>query len=254
MKIDYLIFYLYRLIKDGHEWQYKNLNGRGESPKSYFSFLQIIAIIIGIIFVIFEPEGLSQNATDNILGCLSIMVALFLSLILVAFDKSETIKFSQDRKDLHYWNFFYQFHALTSYAILLSILVIVLIIVGLVFDIRADLSDYYFISFSLWDEKSVVLFIKCFIICCLRLSVVYFLLDFFIICLYAICAIYQFIRLDFIKKRPKIEVYREESIDIAFKREYGFSIKKVKYIIYLFLLLISIYVIYITINLIMGKC
>lgn len=83
MSSNFLIYYLFRLIKDGHEWQYKNLNGKGNKPKLYFSFLQIIAIFVSILFVLEEPNGLSSNATEQILSCLSIMVALFLALFLL---------------------------------------------------------------------------------------------------------------------------------------------------------------------------
>ena len=202
MSSSYLIYYLFRLIRDGHEWQYKNLNGRGERPRFYFSFLQFIAILISILFVIKEPYGLSSNATDYILGCLSIMVALFLSLILVVFDKSKRFVTEEESPEtkLHSWNFIYQFNALTSYAILLSVLVIVLIIIGLIFNIECDLSAYSFLPCSQWDIETITIFGKCTAIILWRISIVYFLIDFFIICLYAVCSIYQYIRLDFLRR------------------------------------------------------
>ena len=33
MNSNILIYYLFKLIKDGHEWQYKNINGKGHCPK-----------------------------------------------------------------------------------------------------------------------------------------------------------------------------------------------------------------------------
>ncbi|MDE6216173.1 hypothetical protein, partial [Bacteroides sp.] len=48
---------------------------------------------------------------------------------------------------------------------------------------------------------------------------------------YAICSIYQYIRLDFLEKRPDIQVYNEEEISSTFKREYGLDIKTIKKII-----------------------
>lgn len=245
MNSNFLIYYLFRLIKDGHEWQYKNLNGTGEKPRLYFSFLQFIAIFISILFVVKEPCGLSSTATDYILGCLSIMVALFLSLILVVFDKSKQIIPEESSvKKLHSWNFFYQFNALTSYAILLSVLVIVLIIIGLIFNIECDLSTYSVLPYSQWDRESITTFGKCTVMVIMRTSIVYFLIDFFIICLYAICSIYQFIRLDFLKRKPDVQVFNEEEIATTFKREYGFRISRVKYIAMIVLLLVIGFVIW----------
>ncbi len=240
MNSNFLIYYLFRLIKDGHEWQYKNLNGKGDKPRFYFSFLQFVAIFISILFVIKEPTGLSSNATDYILGCMSIMVALFLSLILVVFDKSKQLVTEKDSSvtKLHSWNFFYQFNALTSYAILLSVLVIILIVIELIFNIEYDLSIYHFLPYSQWNRESIVTFVECIAIVLMRICIVYFLIDFFIICLYAVCSIYQFIRLDFLKRKPEIQVFNEEEIAKTFKREYGFTISRVKNIAMIVLLLI----------------
>ena len=37
MKTNYLIYYVLKLITKGQEWQYKNLNGKGDRPKLYFT-------------------------------------------------------------------------------------------------------------------------------------------------------------------------------------------------------------------------
>lgn len=237
MNSNFLIYYLFRLIKDGHEWQYKNLNGIGKRPKFYFSFLQIIAIFISVLFVINEPDGLSSNAKDYILGCLSIMVALFLSLILVVFDKSKQMVIENEKEvaKLHSWNFFYQFNALTSYAILVALVVIIFTIIELVFNINFNLSDYYFAPYHTWDFIAIRLFMKGSIVVFMRLCVIYFLIDFFIICLYAICSIYQYMRLDFLKRKPDIQIYNEESIESTFEREYGFKINRIKSLVLIIL-------------------
>ena len=46
MKTNYLIYYVLKLITKGQEWQYKNLNGKGDRPKLYFTQLQLIALLI----------------------------------------------------------------------------------------------------------------------------------------------------------------------------------------------------------------
>lgn len=259
MNSNLLIYYVFRLIKDGHEWQYKNLNGKGEKPKYFFSFMQFVALCISALFCICVPEGLTSNATDHILTCLSIMVALFLSLIIVIFDKSKEIKSSNSKnnktndisvksvsplKRLHLWNFFYQFNALTSYAILLSISVIILIFIGLMFDMSMDISKYKFIPYNLWNRENILMFIDGTFIISIRFCIIYFLLDFFIICLYAVCSIYQYIRLDFLGNRPDTQVYNEEEITATFKREYGFDIGTIKKIIFIILFIILGFVSY----------
>ncbi|MBS7341927.1 MAG: hypothetical protein KIH02_02165 [Parabacteroides sp.] len=245
MNSNLLIYYLFKLIKDGHEWQYKNLNGKGKQSKLYFSSLQIIALCISILFCISVPQGLTTDATDHILTCLSIMVALFLSLIIVVFDKSKQKRIIKSKSgedvsseesevsvtDLHLWNFFYQFNALTSYAILLSIFVIILILITLIFDIKVDLSQYYIVPYNQWNKNNIFTALNLTLILLIRFCIVYFLIDFFIICFYAICHMYQYIRLDFLKRRPGIQIYNEENISETFKREYGINISTIKGII-----------------------
>lgn len=253
MNGNFLIYYVFKLIKDGHEWQYKNLNGKGDKPKLYFSFLQIVALCLSLLFCISVPQGLTTDATDQILTCLSIMVALFLSLIIVIFDKSKQIESlnPQRRKDgsfnetevsvtdLHLWNFFYQFNALTSYAILLSIIVIILILLTLIFNIEVDFSQYNIVPFSQWNEKSFFTASNLIWVFLIRFCIVYFLIDFFIICFYAICHMYQYIRLDFLKRRPDIQTYNEENIAETFKRECGFDITIIRRIIIAVMCLIA---------------
>lgn len=229
MNNDALIFYLCRLIKDGHKWQYTNINGKCHKPVLYFTFLQLFAIFISIWFVFSNPTGLSSTAKEYIINCLSILVALFLSLLLLIFDKSKQISTETSSvRRLQRWNFFYQFNALTSYAILLSILDIILIVVGIIFNINCDLSKYHFVPYSQWNFTSIIDFIKCSFVAISRGFVVYFFIDFFIICFYAVCSIYQFTSVDLLNRKVDICVYNEEDIKISFKREFGFNILRIK--------------------------
>ncbi len=245
MSISTLIFYLFRLIRDGHKWQYKNINGKGDKPKLYFSFLQYIAICISIYFIITKPSGLSSFTSDCILGCLSIMVALFISLLIVLYDKSGQIisKEQDSSKKLHSWNFIYQFNALTSYAVLLSIFVIVLVVITIMLDVQINIFDYYFIPPSQWTVVSIFLFFKCLGIILVRFCISYFLIDFFIISLYSVCSIYQFMYLEYKKEEPKLLVYNEKSINESFKEEYGFNVLYIKIPLIIILSLIFMFLI-----------
>lgn len=93
MKTNYLIYYVLKLITKGQEWQYKNLNGKGDRPKLYFTQLQLIALLISILFVYTKPKGLSNEMINYVLSSLSIMTALFLSLIIIIFDKFNNFNF-----------------------------------------------------------------------------------------------------------------------------------------------------------------
>ena len=99
MKTNYLIYYVLKLITKGQEWQYKNLNGKGDRPKLYFTQLQLIALLISILFVYTKPKGLSNEMINYVLSSLSIMTALFLSLIIIIFDKFNNFNFKGEGDD-----------------------------------------------------------------------------------------------------------------------------------------------------------
>ena len=97
MKTNYLIYYVLKLITKGQEWQY--LNGKGDRPKLYFTQLQLIALLISILFVYTKPKGLSNEMINYVLSSLSIMTALFLSLIIIIFDKFNNFNFKGEGDD-----------------------------------------------------------------------------------------------------------------------------------------------------------
>lgn len=247
MKTNYLIYYVLRLITKGQEWQYKNLNGNGNKPKLYFTQLQWVALFISILFLYTKPKGLSSEMINYVLSSLSVMTALFLSLIIIIFDKFNNFNFNGEDDEekihkFHMWNFFYQFNAITSYAILISTTVIILLVFTLMFGKETDVSQYIFVSFKLITLESIVIFFKLSFVYLIRLAIVYFLLDFFILCVYAISSIFQYVSNEFIKERPNIKINREESIRNTMQKEYGNLPKYLKIFFIILFVLAILYV------------
>ena len=154
----------------------------------------MIALLISILFVYTKPKGLSNEMINYVLSSLSIMTALFLSLIIIIFDKFNNFNFKGEGDDekihkFHMWNFFYQFNAITSYAILISTSVIILLVFTLMFGKEIDVSQYTFVSYKLVTFESILLFLKLLFVYSIRIVIAYFLLDFFILCIYAISSI-----------------------------------------------------------------
>lgn len=247
MKTNYLIYYVLKLITKGQEWQYKNLNGNGNKPKLYFTQLQWIALFISILFVFTKSKGLSSEMINYVLSSLSVMTALFLSLIIIIFDKFNSFNFNGEDDEekihkFHMWNFFYQFNAITSYAILISTTVIILLVFTLMFGKETDVSQYTFVSFKLITLESILIFFKLLFVYLVRLAIVYFLLDFFILCIYAISSIFQYVSNEFIKERPNIKINREESIRNTMQKEYGNLPKYLKIFFIISFILAILYV------------
>ena len=160
----------------------------------------------GIIFIasacaLFLQNGFNKDFISYTLTTLSIFVGLFLSLILTVFDKFKEIKVERpSHEDLRYIktrrNFFKQFTALTSYAIILSLLCIVLLgIISLTNPIFSDSILNYPIAAP--TMENILRFLKIFCLTVYNSIVMYFLLDFLMLVLYAVTSIHSYLKIEF---------------------------------------------------------
>ncbi|AFL98169.1 hypothetical protein ACQ1Q1_08295 [Ornithobacterium rhinotracheale] len=211
MKYKSVKYYIGRLISDGQKWQNMNINGKEVKPICYFSKIQFILIFISISMVFFVTKnGFNKDFIGYIIASLSIFIGLFLTLVLTIFDKFQKINFEQinlSDKDkiilIQRKNFFKQFTALTSYSILLSTLCIFLLSLSLLMDIlKVNIYNFKIIK-SIEDIncKNFLNGVGLFFIVVYRISVLYFLLDFFLMILYVLSSIYTYITLEFDRKK-----------------------------------------------------
>lgn len=148
-----------------------------------------------------NPSGVSDTAIDYLLSSLSIITGFFFAVILLSYDQFSKIEVpnsgaTEDKKIkvLKSINFLKKYNALSCYAILLAIIVIFMLIGTLLFGQNTDIDEDFEVASSL---KDVALFpTVCFYsLVVWRFLMIYFLLDFFIITIYAICSLFQFLNL-----------------------------------------------------------
>lgn len=209
MNASVLLYYILKLISEGHKWQYQNVTGTNKRPKLYFTVLQWIAILLAFIFVLTNNKGLSTDTIDTLLNSLSIMTGLFLALIVVVYDKFKELRFeaNSDREKidrLKSWNYLQQFNALASYAIFISLIVISILIGSLLYGEQVDFSDAHIVTSI--EDINICLSVKIMFVCMARFSVIYFLLDFFILTIYAVTSLFQFINLEMLSKQPRYNI------------------------------------------------
>ena len=212
MQFQSVRYYLFKLISDGHKWQHTDINGLCENPKFYFSGLQWLIIVISFISSFLLAIGFNKDFIGYIIASLSIFIGLFLTLILTVFDRFQNINFStpnlsenEQIKLIQKKNFFKQFTALTSYSILISLLSIILLSLSLLSNFfNVNISQFSLVS----DIESVSIEYTCnfliiSIVLIYRIVVIYFLLDFLIIVLFALTSIYNYISLEYDKVKIK---------------------------------------------------
>lgn len=209
-----LRIYLKTLVQDGHKWQYTYLNGKDQKPKLYFTTVQWGILFVAVVCTPFLEKGFNKDFVSYTLTALSIFVGLFLTLILTAFDKfkqlapperptAEDKRYLKTRK-----NFFKQFIALTAYAIVISLLCIVLL--GIIALTETKFSDSILrYSFAPPTIETVWLFCKVGFKTFYNIVMTYFLLDFLVLVLYAVSSIHTFMRIEFDRDPlPKPAEYR----------------------------------------------
>lgn len=210
MKFKSVKYYLGHLVSDGHKWQNIDINGVESKPKYYYSGLQYLFIVLAIGSVFLLKNGFNKDFIGYIIASLSIFVGLFLTLILTVFDKFQKIDFDKPNLSekqkvflIQRKNFFKQFTALTSYSILLSITCIFLLSLSLLTDLlNRDVFEFGLVdSVKNIDFKRVLLGGYVWLIIIYRILIVYFFLDFLLMVLYGLTSIYNYIALEFDKKK-----------------------------------------------------
>lgn len=196
-----IVLYLSDLIHAGHKWQRQNIIGTNSERAFKLSVFQIVGCLLAGWFVYKNPSGISDTAIDYLLSSLSIITGFFFAVILLSYDQFNKIEVpdngaTEDEKikALKSINFLKKYNALSCYAILLAIIVIFMLIGTLLFGQKTDIGEDFEVASSL---ENVALFpTLCFYgLVVWRFLMIYFLLDFFIITIYAICSLFQFLNL-----------------------------------------------------------
>ena len=204
-----IILYLRTLISEGHRWQHKNIvDGVSQKKKYPLSFLQALAVILSVWFVYKNPTGVSDTTIDFLLSSLSIITGFYFTVILLSFEQFSKIK-EPDKtasddvkiKVLKSVNFLKQYNALSCYAILLALTVIFMLICTLLFGVKTNIVELVYINFESSICCNASLLLQFSVVILWRFFLIYFLIDFFIITIYAVCSLFQFINLQMMEKQ-----------------------------------------------------
>ena len=174
------------------------------------------------------------------------MTGLFLALIVIVYDKFKEIVFDAKTDDnkikqLKSWNYLRQFNALTLYAIFIALIVILILIGSLLYGHNIDLSEISIAS-SL-NKVDFGLSIKVIITILLRISTIYFLFDFFILTVYAVSSLFQFINNEMLSIKPPYTINEKKVVSDMqiLKKEYPIHFYITKIILWILIIGISMH-------------
>lgn len=198
------------LIKGGKRWQYISLDGKETPPKYYFSGTQIVIIICCVLLAMWLKGGLSKDLMGYIISAFAISVSLFMSLLVNIFDKFEKTKFDttlisdeEITRLVQKKHFFKKFISITSYLVILSILIIVLCSITYIKPNNGFLINYHNIALNV---KKIDWFftLKNILVILYRVSLLYFIFNYLLLTLFVAGSSYEY----YISELDKIKILK----------------------------------------------
>lgn len=212
-KSSYVIF---RIIKDSYHFQQYDNNGEIRKNKFYFSTLQLIALLISVCLYFWFEFNISENLIAYLISALSIFAGFFLTLVLTVFDKflNSFVLIDDDLKNeakrvvlIKKKNYFKKFTILMSYAIVISIISIILMSCKIsIKGLNENIINYTVLNFSEWDFTSVFKFFKLLLSAVFNVILLYILMDLVIIIFKGFGSLYVYYldEIDKIKLEPPL--------------------------------------------------
>lgn len=215
MRLPLLLYYIYKLVAEGHKWQYQNATMSNRKSVFPFTIPQCLALLISLAFVIFNKNGIDTTTIDLLLSSLSILTGFLIAVAVIVYDKYKDlpnhITSDAEKIDLFKsYNFLRQYNALSMYAILLALVSIIMLLLNLLFGDNLDVGKFTWAqSFFSIDWLGTIV---CLTVLLFRFVLIYFIFDFFIISIYAICSLYSFVDLQMGKSKIIVEQYKPRNV------------------------------------------
>lgn len=203
MKLKNVKKYTVELIKQGHYWQYAEVDTKEDKPNKILGFSPIkwgFIFLSSIVSLFFLTKGLSEHLIGCILSGLALYVGFFISFIIFIFEKFYNTDFNKaEKSDLQIAgliiqkNFIKQFTSLASYSVLISLVCIILLALGLIYEpMSSELNLEIFITAI--SDKEYGLITKYALLLFYRITLIYFLLDLVLLTLYVITSMHSYMQ------------------------------------------------------------
>ena len=193
------------LVKAAHRYQYVKITDNYDNNKSkpifYFTFLQIMIIIVSILISLFTKEGINSNFAGFIISALSLFVGIFFTFLLTLYDKFKNIDFSkylktkdiyENTKGIKLKNFFKKITVLSLYAVVLCIVSIILLGATFIFS-ELNVPTFIINKLKAVENPCDFLLIQTITLKIYKVVTFYFLFDIILITFYLITSFYDFL-------------------------------------------------------------
>lgn len=208
MQLKSFKLFIEKVVDEGNRLQKLDLNGHPTTSKKYTQ-MQRLSFIAAIVCEVILKIGFSDNFAIGMITFFGIFIGLFATIVislenssknlLVDYHKKTIIEQARVKKNK---NYLVQFTGLTSYSILIALILVGLLSMPLLNDgFKKNVFDFKLISFQNIDFPSIICFAKLVVIVVHRFFTVYLLLTFFIITIYSITSYFSYLQSEYQKMK-----------------------------------------------------
>ncbi|MBS3915829.1 MAG: hypothetical protein KG003_15140 [Bacteroidetes bacterium] len=201
MQLKNFSIFIQGVVKEGKHLQRVNINGKKVKQTWLFS-TRFLSVLFAILLIFLTPSGFTNDFAGYTISFLAIFVGLFSSIVIALHDKNSNLSdgysdldSTQRARIKQKKNYLIQFTGLTSYAILLAIVIIILLLFVLFRDFdEINIRNYVWCkSIKEISSRNVTLFFKLLLSVLYRFCVYNLLINFFAITLYATTSYFSFV-------------------------------------------------------------
>ncbi len=198
------------LLREGTKWEFTGILSTGDddekSRKWYPYIKRFILAFPTIIICLFLKQGFNKDFIGYVMAALAIFIGLFTNLIIVLYQRfallpkegDPLVKSNKDAlNNTKIKNFIRQFTFVTGKNLLIATIVIVLISLYLLFDSLEIFNPLNFTcinSLKDFNKENLENFLKVFFVATTRITIIYLLIDFCLLLLYVLGALFAFLK------------------------------------------------------------
>ena len=198
--------YIKKVVLEGNRVQKRSIVGK-VTTKHWFTGTQIASIFIAILITVAAPRGFSNDFSGYIISFLGIFIGLFSSIVISMQDKSISLYQDWSTKTVvekmrarKVRNYIVQFTGLTSYSILLALVVVILLSATLLSPkFQIDLRRFSFISLEKIEFYNILTGGGVILLYLHRLITLYFLANIFFITIYSTTSYFSYLQSEYKK-------------------------------------------------------
>jgi len=207
-----IYYYIKTLYREGTVWEFKRILGSGQHTsrpniKKHIIIKRLAISTPAAIVCYLLKQGLSSDFVADMMAALSIFIGLFTNVIFVVYNRfaailptTSTTNNAVNIENTKLKNFIRQFTFVTGKNLLVATIIIFLLTLLILFDsfYSQDIADFKPVHISEWRSENILKFLRAFVIVMTRFTILYLVIDFFILLLYSLGALFAFLKREMI--------------------------------------------------------